>query len=206
MDYEPLSRTFHGVGQAIRAGSSTLPWIDVSKPIFLARRDLPLVPQPVLQNPLPVALPLPQAPPDVATILAEGVASSHLSLEEEIDKFHFGEEQGPRAPLICILDAEGKSDRSFGVYNPFLILAFLDDSNGEEDSMALNKGNKSLRDFMAARGKESTSKMTLKSQVAPPPPQITIDLDLKPNPNLKKKRPVETLEEGEVGPRKGTKQ
>ena len=48
--------------------------------------------------------------------------------------------------------------------------------------------------------------MTLKSQVAPPPPQITIDLDLKPNPNLKKKRPVETLEEGEVGPRKGTKQ
>ena len=47
--------------------------------------------------------------------------------------------------------------------------------------------------------------MTLKSQVAPPPPQITIDLDLKPNPNLKKKRPVEMLEEGEVGPRKGTK-
>ena len=72
--------------------------------------------------------------------------------------------------------------------------------------MALNKGKKSLRDLMAARGKESTSKTTLMSQVAPPPPQITIDLDLKPNPNLKKKRPVETLEEGEVGLRKGMKQ
>ena len=182
-----------------------MPWIDVSKPIFLARRDLPLVPQPVLQNPLPVALPLPQAPPDVATILAEGVASSHLSLEEEIDKFHFGEEQGPRAPLICILDAEGKSDRSFGVHNPFLILAFLDDSNGEEDSMALNKGKKCLRDLLATRGKYSTSKTAPTSQVAPSsPPQIPLDLGLKANSDLKKKRPVDTLEEGEVGPQKGT--
>ena len=91
LDYEPLSRTFHDVGQAIRAGSSRLAWIDVSKLGFLAQRDLPLVPQPVLQDPLPVALPLPQAPQDVATIPTEGVASSRLSLEEKIDKFHFEE-------------------------------------------------------------------------------------------------------------------
>ena len=58
---------------------------------------------------------------------------------------------------------------------------------------------------MAARGKESTSKTTPKSHVTPPPPQIPIDLGLKPNLDLKKKRPVETLEEGEMGPRKGTK-
>ena len=81
--------------------------IDVSKLGFLARRDLPLVPRPVLQNPLPVVLPLPQAPPNVAAIPAEGVASSRLSLEEEIDKFHFEEEQSPRTPLICISDARG---------------------------------------------------------------------------------------------------
>ena len=79
--------------------------IDISKPGFLARRDLPLVPRPVLQNPLPVALPLPQAPPNVAAIPAEGVASSRLSLEKEIDKFHFEEEQSPRTLLICISDA-----------------------------------------------------------------------------------------------------
>ena len=72
--------------------------------------------------------------------------------------------------------------------------------------MALNKGNKSLRELMAARGKESMSKATLKSQVPPPPPQIPIDLGLKPNLDLKKKRPVETLEKGDVGPQKGTKQ
>ena len=72
--------------------------------------------------------------------------------------------------------------------------------------MTLNKGNKSLRELMAARGKESTSKAAPKSQVPPSLPQIPADLGLKPNPNLKKKRPVETLEECEVGPRKGTKQ
>ena len=53
--------------------------------------DLPPVPQPILQNPLLVALPLPQAPPIIAAIPTEGMASSRLSLEEEIDKFHFEE-------------------------------------------------------------------------------------------------------------------
>ena len=129
LDYEPLSRIFQDVGQAIRAGSPRLAWIDVSKPGFLARRDLPPVLRPVLQNPLPVALSLPQAPPIVATILAKGVASSRLSLEKEIDKFHFKEEQSPKAPLICISDTEGESDRNSCVYNPYLILAHPDGSD-----------------------------------------------------------------------------
>ena len=72
--------------------------------------------------------------------------------------------------------------------------------------MALNKGNKSLRELMVTRGKESTSKAAPKSQVPPPLPQIPTNLGLKPNPNLKKKRPLETLGEGEVGPWKGMKQ
>ena len=75
--------------------------------------------------------------------------------------------------------------------------------------MVLNKGNKSLRELLASRGKESTSKVAPKSQgpsnLPPSPPQIPIYLCLKPNPDLKKKRPLETLEESEVGPRKGTK-
>ena len=89
--------------------------INVSKPAFLARRDLPPIPRPVLQNPLPVALQLPQAPPNVAAIPTEGVASSRLSLEEEIDKFHFEEEKSLKAPLINISDAEGELDRNFGI-------------------------------------------------------------------------------------------
>ena len=187
--------------------NSRLAWIDVSKPGFLAWRDLPPVPRPVLQNPLPVALSIPQATPDVAVILVEGFASSRLSLEEEIDKFYFEEEKSSRAPLICISDIEGESNRSSGIHNPYLILARPNDSDEEEENMALNKGNKSLKDLMAARGKKSTSKTTPKSRVAPPPPpQIPTNLGLKPNPDLKKKRPVKTLEESEVGPQKGTKQ
>ena len=58
---------------------------------------------------------------------------------------------------------------------------------------------------MVARGKGLTSKAPPKSQAPsnlfPPPPQVPVDLGLKPNPNLKKKRPTESLEEGEVGPR-----
>ena len=108
LDYEPLSLTFQDVGQAIKAGSPRLGRIDISKPGFLAWRDLPPVPRPIPQNPLPVALPLPLAPPVVAAIPVERVASSRLSLEGEIDKFHFEEEQSPRAPLICISNAEGE--------------------------------------------------------------------------------------------------
>ena len=75
--------------------------------------------------------------------------------------------------------------------------------------MASNKSNKSLRELMVARGKGSTSKAPTKSQVPsnlpPTPPQVPADLGLKVNPDLKKKRPVESLEEGKVGPRHGTK-
>ena len=43
LDYKPLSRIFQDVGQAIKASSSRLARINVSKPGFLARRDLPPV-------------------------------------------------------------------------------------------------------------------------------------------------------------------
>ena len=51
--------------------------------------------------------------------------------------------------------------------------------------------------------------MPAKSQTSVLPlaaPQIPADLGLKVNPDLKKKRPVESLEKGEVGPRQGDKQ
>ena len=75
--------------------------------------------------------------------------------------------------------------------------------------MALNKGNKILRELMVARNKGTTSQENPKSQVPttlpPPPPTIPADFRQKPIPDLKKKRPVEVPEEGEVGPQKGTK-
>ena len=141
----------------------------------------------------------------------EDIASSRMSLEEEIDKFHFEEEENPGVLIVSISDAEGNTDRHLGVHLPTLIIACPDSSSEEEEEeMALNKGNKSLRELMVARNKGTTSQEIPKSQVPttlPPPfPTIPADLRLKPIPNLKKKRPIEVLEEGEVGPYKGTKQ
>ena len=163
MDYEPLSRTFQDIGQAIRAGSSRLARIDVSKLGFLARRDLPPVALPIPQILPPAAQPPPQNLVEVVAFLEEEIALSHLSLEEEIDEFRF-KEINPKAPLINHLDAEGESDMNSGVRTPVLVIAYSDNSsNEEEDDMALNKGNKSLRELMVARAKGSTSKAPPKS-------------------------------------------
>ena len=80
--------------------------IDVSKPKFLARRDLKPVVLPGVRD-LPVAQ-LP--PPDnfEVAVQAEGeTKSSRLSLKEEIDEFYF-EEEIPKAPLIELSDPEGE--------------------------------------------------------------------------------------------------
>ena len=67
-----------------------------------------------------------------------------------------------------------------------------------------------LKGLMASRNKGQTSKEAPKTQVAPnlpfPPPSLPADLGLKSISDLRKKRPAEDLEEGEVAPQKGTKQ
>ena len=128
LDYEPLSRTFQDIGQAIRARSSRLARIDVSKLGFLARRDLPSVALPIPQILPPVAQPPPQNLVEVAAFPEEEIALSHLSLEEEIDEFCF-EEINPKAPLINHLDAEGESDMNSGVRIPVLVIAYSDNSS-----------------------------------------------------------------------------
>ena len=71
----------------MKAGNPRLARIDVSKSGFLARRDLPPVVLPAQPNPLQLVVPLQQVPLATA-LVAEGVASSsHLSLEEEINRF-----------------------------------------------------------------------------------------------------------------------
>ena len=72
--------------------------IDVSQPGFLAPHDLPPVDHPIPQGIPFTAQPLQQMPLGQA-IVEEGVASSS-SLEEEIDRFQFEEED------IVISEAE----------------------------------------------------------------------------------------------------
>ena len=162
---------------------------------------------PGVRNPPPVA----QLPPlDNLEVVAPAkgeTESSRLSLEEEIDEFYFKEDI-PKAPLIELSNPEGEHDRNSVVGVP-LVIACSDDSSDEEvDNMASNKG-KSLRELMSSRGKGQSSKVPSKSQAPIHPlvaPQLLADLGLKVNPDLKKKRSVKSLEEGEEGPRQGKQQ
>ena len=118
---------------------------------------------PVPQN-LPLATqPPPQDHPETEAFIEKEIALSRLSLEEEIGKFYF-EEKNPKAPLINLSDAEGELDRNSGISTALLMITCPNNSSvEEEDNMALNKGNKSLKELMAARGRRSTSKAPTKS-------------------------------------------
>ena len=72
------------------------------------------------------------------------------------------------------------------------------------------KTGPSLRELMKSRNKAPSPKDKNKSKPPanpfPPPPQIPADLGLKPNPDLRKKMLMDSIEEGELGPSKGNKQ
>ena len=74
--------------------------------------------------------------------------------------------------------------------------------------MALKTGP-SLRDLLKNRNKAPSPQDKNKSKPPvnplPPPPQLSADLRLKPNPDLRRKRHMEALEEGEMVPSKGSK-
>ena len=77
--------------------------IDVFRPNFLASYDLPPIDHPIPQGILFAAQPLQQVPLEEA-IIGEGTASSS-TLEQEIDRFKFKEEE-----TILILEAEEGPD------------------------------------------------------------------------------------------------
>ena len=81
-DFEPISDIYQEIGHAIRAGDPRLARIDVLILNFLAQKDLP-----------PVVLPLQRVLLKAAAAPREEIAFSHSSLEEEIDKFHFDEDE-----------------------------------------------------------------------------------------------------------------
>ena len=135
-------------------------------------------------------------------VVKEGVASSS-SLEEEIDRFQFEEE------AIVISEAEEEADEYSCVQTPAQIITYVGDSSDEEEEMAPKTGP-SLRELMKSRNKAPSPQDKNKSKplVNPPPspPQLPTDLGLKPNLDLRRKRHDEALEEGEIGPSKGSKQ
>ena len=201
LDFEPISRSFLDVGNSIRVDDYRLARIDVSRPGFLAPHDLPPVNHPIPQGIPFAAQPLQQVPLGQA-IIGEGAASSS-SLEHEIDRFKFEEE------AILISKAEERADEHSCVQTSTQVVTYIGDTSDEEEAMAPKTGP-SLKELMRNKNKVPSPKNKNKSKPPtnppPSPPRIPSDLGLKPNPDLRKKRQIETAEEGELGLSKGSKQ
>jgi len=202
LGFDPISKIFQEVYHTIKAGDPRINHIDVSKPDFLARDNLPPVILPVYQIPHPFVIPLQQVPLETATATKEEIVSSRLSLEEEIDQFHFeGEEGAPERP-VQLSDSEIESDRLSVALQPKLVVARVDTSSEEKGGMD-SKRRPSLKGLIANRNKGGTSKDFPRTQLPtnlPSPPPA--DLDLHAAQDLKKKRTVQELEEGEVALRR----
>ena len=207
LDFEPISRVFQEIGHAIRAGDPRINRIDVSKPDFLAWEDLPPVRLPIQQISPPLIIPFQQVPLEAPIAAKEEIASSRLSLEEEIDQFCFVEDMGPSEKLVDISNSETESVNLSSVHPKLLIITWIDsESEEEEEHMNQNKWL-GLKGLLAGRNKRGSLKEVPKTQPpAIPPPAFPTDFGLFAMPNLKKRKPDHELEEGEVAPQKDNKQ
>ena len=142
-------------GHKPMAGDPRIHRIDVSRPSFLAQRNLP-----------PVELHPQHFPGEVAALREEN-ASSHFSLKVEINQFHFEEEEGVPERLVEHSNSEAELDRLSAAHSPKLVVARINTSSEEED-VALNQ-KRSLRDLVSGR-KGSSSKDAPKTQLPPNPP------------------------------------
>ena len=142
----------------------------MSRPHFLAPHDLPPVDHPVPQGIPLAAQPIQQVPLGQA-IVEEGIASSS-SLEEEIDRFQFEEEETQGVEAVVILEAEEETNEYSCIQTPAPIITYVGDSSDNEvEEMALKYGQ-SLRELMKGRNKTPTPQEANKSKppVNPPPP------------------------------------
>ena len=88
------------------------------------------------------------------------------------------------------------------------IITYVGDSSDNEEEEMASKTGPSLRELMKERNKVPSPQEKSKSKplVNPPPPlQLPANLGLKPNPDLRRKRYTEALEEGEISLSKGKK-
>ena len=139
----------------------------------------------------------------------EGIASSlRLSFEEEIDRFHFAKEERTLERPVELLDSETESDRLSIAHQLGQTITLVETSSEEAEIMDLKK-RPSLRGLIANRGKGAAPPEALKTQASAnlplPPSPLPVDLGPRTNPDPKRKRPPQELEEGEMLPQRGTK-
>ena len=114
---------------------------------------------------------------------------------------------GPSEKPVEISDSETESVNISSVHPEQLIITQVDLESEKEEEQMDPKKCPSLKDLLASRNKGGSSKEAPKTQtpmIPPLPPPI--DLGLLAMPNLKKRRPDQELEEGELAPRKENKQ
>ena len=137
----------------------------------------------------------------------EEIASSWLSLEDEINQFRFVEDVGPSEKPVDISDSETEYVNISSVHPKQLIVTQVDSESEEEEEQMDPKKRPGLKGLLASRNKGGSSKEAPKTQhpVIPPPPPST-NLSLLAMPNLKKRKTDQELEEGKLVPRKENKQ
>ena len=161
--------------------------------IFLASHDLPPVDHPIPKGVPLAAQPIQQVPLGQA-VADEGIASSS-SLEEEIDKLQFEEEETQGVEAIVISDAKEETDEYLCIQTPAPIVTYVEDSSDNEAEEMASKSGKSLRELIKGRNIAPTPQETHKSKppvnFPPPFPQLPADLGLKSTPELRRKRQQE---------------
>ena len=196
LDFEPTSKVFQEIWHVIWAGDPRINRIDISKLDFLARDDLSPIRLPIHQIPLSLVIPLLRVPLEATVVAEEEIASSRLSLEEEIDQFCFVEDEGPTEKLMDISNSETESANLSSIHPKQLDIAWIDSESEEEEEAMDQKKRLGLKGLLASRNKEGSSKKAPKMQppiVLPPSPPPT-DLSLQAMLNVKKMRPNHELE------------
>ena len=109
-----------------------------------------------------VAQPIQQVPLRLA-VAEEGIAS-FSSLEEEIDKFQFEEEETQGVKAIVISEAEEETDEYSCIQTPASIITYVEDSSNNEAEEMAPKSGKSLRELMKGRNMVPTPQEANKSK------------------------------------------
>ena len=192
LDFKPLSVKFQDIDNAIRAGDPRLVRIDVSVPRFLAWKGI-----------VQVELPSHYAPLEAAALRVKK-ASSHLSLEAEIDQFYHEEGREKQGELmIQVSDLGEELDKSLSVYaSGFTVVRVANNLDEEEEEEMPLERKKGLRELLVGRAKGSMPKDTLGSQLPPalPPPPPSSANPFVPANLKKRKKGKEVAKVGEVVP------
>ena len=106
-------------------------------------------------------------------VVVEKRTASSSSLEEEIDKFQFEEEE-MQVEAIVISEVEEETDEYSCVQTPAPIVTYVEDSSDNEEKEMAPKPTPSLRELMKGRNKAPSPQEANKSKslvnLPPPPP------------------------------------